>query len=171
MLDAALEGARREGAHCEKIILSKLRFGPCNGCARCARTGVCRTRDDFKPLYTTLRNAELLLIASPLYFRNLSSATKAFIDRLQAFWVYKHVLHKRYPLGKRKGAFLCASASNDAQGFKASRLSVRAGLSVMDVALEAALYVPGVEHKNDIRKKPEALVRARALGRRLARHH
>jgi hypothetical protein len=93
---------------------------------------------------------------------------------LQVFWVKKYVLRPRgaaKAVKKRKGIFLCVSSHDDPQGFAAARMTVKAALSVMDVALTQTLYVPGVEEKRDVSGNKKALCAAHALGALLVKRH
>ncbi len=146
----------------------------CTGCRSCYRAGKCRIKDDFNALAKKLSAADRIVLASPLHFRSVSSLTKTFIDRLQVFWVKKYVLRPRgaaKAVKKRKGIFLCVSSHDDPQGFAAARMTVKAALSVMDVALTQTLYVPGVEEKRDVSGNKKALCAAHALGALLVKRH
>ena len=69
----------------KKIELSKLkRINHCMGCDSCKKNDMhkCVFDDGLNDVIAEVRNSDLLVIASPIYFFNFNSLTKAFIDRL-----------------------------------------------------------------------------------------
>jgi len=59
---------------------------PCGGCGACQsnRSFECVHRDDMDTLYPLLRECNALVLASPIYFFNMSGQMKTFIDRCYA---------------------------------------------------------------------------------------
>jgi len=94
LLDAALNGARSEGAEAEKIIIDKLNISPCREYYGCLKDGNCVIRDDMDSLYPKLLEADCIVIASPMFFYGVTAQLKAVIDRSQALWARKHVLSR-----------------------------------------------------------------------------
>lgn len=81
-----LQGAAESGAETEIIRLSGLDIKPCRGCYSCAknpRVG-CVQRDDMADLYPKIVAAHTLVLASPVYFFNMSGPLKTFLDRCMA---------------------------------------------------------------------------------------
>lgn len=59
----------------------------CNGCDACKKSGSCVLRnDDMNFFYTEIKNAQRIVIISPIYFFGVPSHFKALIDRTQIFW-------------------------------------------------------------------------------------
>ncbi len=82
LLNAVLGGLRRYGFETRSLMLRDLRFGPCTGCRGCVGKGSCIISDDFTRIVTpALLSADVVVVASPVYFNNVSALTKAFIDR------------------------------------------------------------------------------------------
>lgn len=66
----------------EFIKLSEFDINPCNSCWGCQKTGFCTIKDDMtETLLPKILTSDGLVIGSPVYFNNVSSSTKAFIDR------------------------------------------------------------------------------------------
>jgi multimeric flavodoxin WrbA len=67
-----------------------------------------------KPLYPKLVDADILAVASPVFFFAVSAHLKAMIDRCQALWARKYLL--RQPVAPRrtgrKGIFLAVGGAN-----------------------------------------------------------
>jgi len=79
----AADGARDTGAEVELIDLSKIDIKPCDGCDACRgkSSKVCIIKDDMQALYPKVREAEVMVIASPVYWFTFSAQTKLFMDR------------------------------------------------------------------------------------------
>ena len=104
LLDKALEGARSGGVSVEKISLNELTIRPCQECGGCDDTGKCVIADDMAAVYNSVDRADIVILASPVFFGELTAQTKAMIDRFQCRWVGKYRLKKGPGAGK-KGAF------------------------------------------------------------------
>ncbi|MBC8478806.1 MAG: flavodoxin family protein [Candidatus Delongbacteria bacterium] len=83
------EGAQAGGATVESVYLNSLRIGPCQGCKRCQDSGStgCVLNDDMNRLYSLIRVVKAIVIASPVYWFNMSAQTRLFIDRFYAVGV------------------------------------------------------------------------------------
>ena len=80
-----LSGLTAGGAEVQVYELNRLEFQGCQGCGACkAEAEACVLEDDFTPIYAALREADVLLLASPVYFGDLSGQMKCFFDRLYA---------------------------------------------------------------------------------------
>jgi multimeric flavodoxin WrbA len=83
------ESATAEGADVETVYLNGLDIKPCQGCEKCQKDSHngCAIDDDMTWLHSKLQEADSLVIASPIYWFNISAQTKIFIDRLYAVGV------------------------------------------------------------------------------------
>ena len=114
LLDAFLEGARQKGAHTKKLNVTRTAISPCTGCGNCERKGFCIIKDDDMAsfIYPLLRRADVIVLASPVYFYNVPAVLKALIDRSQALWARKYKLGLDDPgRGHRKGFMLAVGAT------------------------------------------------------------
>ena len=82
----AIAAAEAEGAEVEKFYLHELDIKPCNACEVCREGDEldCNIDDDMKILYPKLREADSIVIASPIYWFTFSAQTKLFMDRCYA---------------------------------------------------------------------------------------
>jgi multimeric flavodoxin WrbA len=170
-LEQAISGATRVGAEVKHVVLSERRIAPCIACNRCFKTGRCAVPDDFQELCDDVLQADGILLASPIFFMNVSAQTKAFIDRFQCVWALRSVLEKKVPPpaggGKRQVAFL-STAGWAKTSFDCALQTVRAFLVTIDARLTGTLMVNGVDDKGDVDQHPELLRQARELGMRIA---
>jgi hypothetical protein len=84
ILQPFLEGARRAGAQTEAVYLRDRHINHCLGCFTCwvKTPGVCIHEDDMPALLEKLRQADIVVFATPLYIYNVSGMMKDFMDRM-----------------------------------------------------------------------------------------
>ena len=77
------EGAA-ENNNVETVSVADYNVNPCTGCNSCfTREGnQCFRNDDMVQIYEKLRNADIVVVASPVYFYGISAQLKAIVDRL-----------------------------------------------------------------------------------------
>ena len=167
LLDAALEAARATGAETRVLVASASGVLPCLGCNACTKTGECVQRDEGAALYTALDSADVIIVASPVYFAGVPSVLKTVIDRLQPYWARRFVLGTPRP-PRRVGGILMARAGGDPYGFAPAEASIRSGLAILGVDVSAILRAEGLDGRDDLDDTPEPLRRAAELGTAVA---
>jgi len=168
LLQAFLEGAAAGGAEVEEIRLRELKISPCQELYHCFKDGTCPIKDDMRGLYDKLVAAEVVALASPVFFYSVSAQAKAMIDRTQALWSRRHVLKKDFPGGNRQGVLLAVGATRGRLLFVGLRLTAKYFFDAINVSYAAEILVRGADEKGAILGQPEVMDRARDLGRRLA---
>ena len=88
LVDQALAEAAKLGIQTEKIILSQYQVNPCLGHDDCASFDSCLQKDDAVWILDRFRKADGVILATPVYYYNVSTQMKAFIDR--NYFIYKH---------------------------------------------------------------------------------
>lgn len=83
LAQAFAEGAKTNN-EVEIISVADYKVNPCIGCESCMKSeeNQCFQKDDMQKIYPKLAEADLIVIASPVYFYGVSAQLKAFIDRL-----------------------------------------------------------------------------------------
>ena len=81
LVDVALDELAHRGLAVEKIVLSEHRILPCEGHEECEDLAACALNDDAGPLLERLYAADGLILATPVYYENISGQMKVFIDR------------------------------------------------------------------------------------------
>ena len=174
MARAVCQAAEAAGADVRTFALNTLSYRGCQGCLACKEEGSegCVLDDGLTGVLTAVRGCDVLLLATPVYFGEVTAQLKGFIDRTFSFLVpgYAHA-----PRGQRSrlapGKTLCFVIAQghpredlftdifpryayllDWQGFNQSRL-LRA----------CAIYKLG-----DAAARESLMDEARALGRGLA---
>ena len=86
--DAFLAGAAGAGATSERVFLPELKIERCrqcdiNGWGLCRAEGRCVIEDDFDSVVARIKAADAVVIATPVYFSDLSESLRTFLDRLR----------------------------------------------------------------------------------------
>ncbi len=84
--DAFLETAKKAGAETKKFYLNKMQYRGCQACMGCKKTAeTCVLKDDLSPLLDEVRQCDVLVLCSPVYYGDITSQMKAFIDRTYCY--------------------------------------------------------------------------------------
>ena len=78
--------AREAGAAVEEVALRDLAISPCRACCGCWSTQRCVLRDDMAPLLEKITAADVLCVATPVYFGLPCGQLKVMVDRLLPRW-------------------------------------------------------------------------------------
>ncbi len=83
LTQAFVDGAKQNNT-VEVLSVADYQVNPCTGCNSCfhREEGQCFQKDDMPRIYEQLANADVLILASPVYFYGISAQLKAVIDRL-----------------------------------------------------------------------------------------
>lgn len=81
LVRAFAKGVSEAGHQTEIVSLNKIQVNGCLGCNACRYGKPCVQKDGFSGLIPKIKEADLLVFASPLYFWTISSKIKAFIER------------------------------------------------------------------------------------------
>lgn len=170
LLEEALKGAEREGAEIERLYLSVLDITPCTECHGCDETGSCVILDDMQKIYPRLLEADIIILASPIFFYGVTAWAKTVIDRSQALWAKKYLVNDPF-MGKRgkrrKGFFISVGATKGQKVFEGAILTVKYFFDALNAEYAGELVYRGIDGKGEILNHPEALEQAREAGRKL----
>lgn len=168
LLDKVLEGAESKGAETEKITLNKLKFSPCQECENIGDSGECIIHDDMHEVYKKIKDADILVLASPIFFGSLSAQTKMMIDRFQCIWHLKYMLNKDTGYKRKKAVFISVEGSNRDDFFENAKSIARNLFTTINADYEGELFCSGVDKKASILNHPGCLKKAFELGARIA---
>lgn len=87
LLKKALEGAESKGAETEIIHLYDYNFKGCTSCFACKirggkSYGACGFKDEMTPVYERIKEVDVLILGSPIYFGDVTGELRSFIERL-----------------------------------------------------------------------------------------
>jgi multimeric flavodoxin WrbA len=85
LADQVYTGAKQSGAEVEAINIAEMDIRPCDACDVCAEShGGCIVGDDMQALYPKLTQADVIVLAFPIYWFTINAQMKLFIDRWYA---------------------------------------------------------------------------------------
>ena len=100
-----METVKVLGAETETIALNKLVFRGCQACMACkTKLDHCALEDDLSGVLETIRDTDVLVLATPVYFGDITAQMKMFIDRTYSYYVpdfLTKAVPGRLPLGKK----------------------------------------------------------------------
>ena len=115
--------------------------------------------DDVKnEIYPLLRQAEVVVIASPIFFYNMTAQLKAVIDRCQTFWARKYKLKLKDPgANMRRGFLLSVGATRGKNLFEGLHLTAQYFFDAIWASYDGNLTYRGIEGPKDMAGHPTVL--------------
>ena len=105
LCDEFVKGALETGNEVEKIFLKEKAIHPCTGCSVCSMYGKpCPQKDDAAEIVEKMIAADVIVMATPVYFYTMCGQMKIMIDRCCAR--YTEITNKEF-------YFIIAAAEND----------------------------------------------------------
>lgn len=154
MVAAYAEGAREAGHEVNVIDVCKQKINGCLACEYCHTKGEgkCVQKDDMQEIYPLLEEAEMIVLASPVYYHSFTGQLQCAINRIYA-------LDK--PKNLKKAALILSSGSNHVYcgTFYEYQQSFLNYLHLEDMGIFTAY---GKENKSE-----ETLAKLREAGRKL----
>jgi multimeric flavodoxin WrbA len=153
LIDAFKEGAISKGHEVKEADVAKMNIHGCRGCEYCHTRGhgKCVQNDDMQKIYPLLQEADVLVLASPIYYHGFSGQLKCTIDRFYAIGAPGE-------LKLRKIAMLLSSGADDV--YEGAIYSFKEDF-VSYLGLQNAGIVTAYGFKN---KSKEKLQEAKMLG-------
>jgi len=160
LVDQALAEAARLGAETEKIILSQYDVKPCLGHDECSDLDQCVQRDDTAWILDKFCKADGVILATRVYYYNVSAQLKAFMDR--NYFLYNH---NRKSQAMVVGIIIVA----EAEGIEdASHTLKRFINESFNITKNRILEMHGYASRlGDVKNNPVLIEQARELGRRM----
>jgi multimeric flavodoxin WrbA len=149
----------RLGVNTRVLDVGKFRIEPCREIALCEREGMCAIRDEMSSdIYGLLRRADIVVIASPIFFYGVSAQLKALIDRSQALWARRY-MHKVLDPGQRtrRGFVLAVGATRGKKLFDGVLLTARYFFDAIGATPSGSLTYRQVETRGQIQEHPTVL--------------
>lgn len=156
LCDEFARGAAEAGNHVEKIRVAEKNIGFCRACYACRGTGVCAIKDDMAEVLRKMIDADVLVLASPVYFYSIDAQLKALIDRTVARWL--EVKNKEF-------YYIVTAADSGKEAAETTLACFRGYADCVDGAIEkGVIYGMGVYEKGKV-KDTAAMKEAYEMGR------
>ena len=159
LVEAFSKGAS-EKHHVEVFSVHDFRVHPCMGCNACftSEGNTCVQKDDMSLIYGKLVNADMLVIASPVYFYGLSAQLKAIIDRCH------NPIRDTFHI--KKAALILVGAASLPELFDSILTQYQLCLNFFHIEDAGRVLVRGAKEKGGV-QGTQAMEEAEALGRAL----
>ncbi len=156
LVEAFVKGASQKH-YVEVVSVHDYKVNPCMGCNACfkSESNSCVQKDDMPLIYEKMAVADMLVIASPVYFYGLSAQLKAIIDR------FHNPIRDTYHI--KKTALLLVGAASLPELFDSILAQYRLCLNFFKLEDAGRVLVRGVKDKGDI-QNTEAIQKANELG-------
>lgn len=93
----------------------RAKVSPCVDCRRCWQQLGCVIDDEMQQIYRDIADTDAIVIASPVYFSQLTGPLLSLMSRLQMYFTAAHFLGQSLlPQGRRGGIILCGGGNGSA---------------------------------------------------------
>ena len=159
LLTSFMQAAESLGAQTQIIEVTQKNIIPCKEYVVCEKKGFCPIDDDLKSeIYPLIRQAEVVILASPIFFYNMTAQLKAVVDRCQTFWARKYKLKLCDPAKKTKRGFLLSVGATSGKNlFEGLQLTAQYFFDAIDARFGGSLTYRNVEGPKDMAKHPTVL--------------
>ena len=156
LADQALEELASQGIETEKIVLGQCVIGPCLAHDKCGTFSACKVKDDAPGIIEKYNRADGVILASPVYFFDVSAQMKAFIDR--NFFTFTHG-------GKKKAKYAGLIAIGGGGGADETIATLKRFAGLPD---ENCFVVAGYTGQDSAKNNPIIIKQARDMGKKMA---
>ncbi|OPX64250.1 MULTISPECIES: flavodoxin family protein [unclassified Methanoregula] len=171
LLQQALKGAADAGCTTETISVNTLDFQPCMEMMFCREHETCIMDDDMQQAYLKIRDADSIIVATPVMTMGIPGRLKSFIDRCQVFFMAKYVRNQPLVAPEKKkvrrGLFICISGMKIPEVFVGAKLTAKAFFDIIDCPFHDELLISDMDTIHDIRTRKDLLDAAYAKGKAL----
>lgn len=158
LCDEFMKGAKESGNTVEKIRVAEKKIGYCRGCYACKETGICAIKDDMAEILQKMIDADVIVLASPVYFYSIDAQLKAVIDRTVARWL--EVKNKEF-------YYIMTAADGEKESLETTLACFRGYADCVEGAKEmGVIYGTGVYEKGEV-KATKAMKEVYEIGLKL----
>jgi multimeric flavodoxin WrbA len=156
LLETFLAACSSHGATTRLLDVSRQHIEPCKEYVVCEKRGYCPIEDDMDALiYPLLRQADIVVSATPVFFYGPTAQLKALIDRCQTLWARKYKLKLADPgRAGRLGFMLSVGATAGKNLFDGIDLITRYFFDAIDADYKGSLTYWHIEKPGDMKRHP-----------------
>jgi len=153
-----------------RIIETYNNISPCVDCRYCWHNKGCSINDNMQEVYQLLNEVDNIVIASPLYFSELTGQLLSFASRLQVFYASRYIRKDSEFKQKKKNGVLIISAGGDTRDYDRSEKTANIIFSQMNtipIGSVSSIHTNEIPAKEDTK----ALDKAKELALKLNELH
>ena len=166
VIDEVIKGLGCENIETKKYLLDKMNIGFCKGCNSCETSRQCVQRDDMDILIKAIFESDIIILASPSYWGDVTAQMKVFIDRSLPICNAK-TGNTPVPDGK-VGIGIAIRAGNSRDENQHIIDTFRHYCSHLEIKMIGEFTAEGINNLSDIQNNQDKLSQAFDLGKRIA---
>lgn len=141
LCEAFEKGAKEVGNQVDLICLRENRINYCVACYGCSNTGRCVQNDGMNEILDKIMEADVIVLATPIYMYDVCGQLKTFIDR---------ILPKYEEIKNKDMYYIATCAENDKSAIESSVVTIQGLLDcVEDVTLKKVIYGIGLHGQGE----------------------
>jgi multimeric flavodoxin WrbA len=117
-------------------------------------------------VYPLLEEADVIFLASPIFFYSVTAQVKALIDRAQADWAKNQLdrSSEEKMLKRGRGYLISAGATRGKNLFEGAQMVARYFFDALNMSYEGGIFFRSIEKRTAVRDNPDTLREAFNLG-------
>lgn len=153
-------GAKEAGHEVDFVTLKDKEIKFCKGCLACQKLGHCVINDDANEITEKMKNADVIVWATPVYYYEMSGQMKTMIDRANALFSLDY---------KFKEIYLIATAADGSEGVAQTVINGLNGWIACFNGVKLCGYIDGIglEAPNEANANKVLLERAYNMGKNI----
>lgn len=152
------EGVKSAGHDVKFLSLKDKNINFCKGCLACQKVGTCVIDDDMRDIVEIIRNSDVIVFSTPIYYYEMCGQMKVLLDRTEPLYKSDYNFREVY--------LLCNAAEEEDFVFERAKNGILGWIECFEennVRLISTLYAGGFAGPEDIKGK-EILNKAYAMG-------
>ncbi len=151
-------GARDAGHDVEFITLKDKQIAFCKGCMACQRLGKCVINDDAIEITEKIKNADVIVWATPIYYYEMSGQMKTLIDRANSLFANGKNFSEVY--------LITASADSSESVIQTVINGLNGWIACFsNVKFKGYVNGAGLDHPGDVNSRTNLLLKAYNMGK------
>lgn len=153
-------GAREAGHDVEYISLKGKDIKFCIGCLACQTKGNCVLNDDVAEIMDKVKNSEVIIFATPIYYYEMCGQMKTLLDRLNPLYSMDYAFREIY--------MIATAAENEESAFEKAYNGLQGWVDCFEKAeLKGSVTGGGIDAANTASHCVEVMKKAYELGKEL----
>lgn len=163
IVEEIVRGAKAAGAETKLYSLTDMDIKHCQSCFFCRKEETCAIKDDMQAVYADIKNADAVVIASPVYMLQVTSLVKTLFDRL--FPMIDANFRPRF--GCKKTVMVYSQGNPDPDAFKSSFNVNASVLKVMGLDVIDTIHAVNANNSATAKNNPALMEKAFNTGKLL----
>lgn len=170
LVDAFCSSAEEQGAKVKKFQLSELKYQGCINLFDCkTASDRCGQADDLTEVLEAVRESDVVVLSSPIYFTDITGQLKTCLDRWFSFFVPDYPnTNDKSRLKAGKTIVLIQTQGEEANRYTDTLEKYNHSFKWMEFSSAHFIQASGVREIGDIKNYPDIISQASVLGKKLA---